>query len=107
MSAANADFSHPTVSGTYEENVNFDYVIGNVAIKLFSFKEKDASKLVPSAKQWAFSAEELKDRYKVVFIYDDDEDATPQLKIVMKILKEHAGVYKLQEGLDHVLKEIS
>lgn len=106
LSSSNVAFSTPKVSGTYDENVNFDYIIGDVAIKLFSFKEKDAAKLIPSAKQWAFSAEELKDRYKIVFLYDDDND-TPQLKIVLQILKKHANVYQLQDGLDYVLKAIS
>lgn len=106
LSSTNIEFSTPKLSGTYDENVNFDYVIGDVAIKLFSFKEKDAAKLIPSAKQWAFSAEELKDRYKIVFLYDEDSDS-PQLKIVMQILKKHANVYQLQDGLDYVLKAIS
>lgn len=106
LSSSNVAFSTPKVSGTYDENVNFDYIIGDVAIKLFSFKEKDAAKLIPSAKQWAFSAEELKDRYKIVFLYDDDND-TPQLKIVLQILKKHANVYQLQDGLDYILKAIS
>lgn len=106
LSSSNLEFSVPKVSGIYDENVRFDYIIGDVAIKLFSFKEKDATKLIPAAKQWAFSAEELKDRYKIVFLYDENND-TPQLKIVMQILKKHANVYQLQDGLDYVLKAIS
>ncbi len=106
LSSSNAEFSTPKILGTFEENVNFDYVVGDLAIKIFSFKEKNASKLIPSAKQWAFSAEELKDQYKIVFLYDDD-DNSPQLKIVMRILKKHAKVYQLQDGLDYVLKAIS
>ena len=106
LSSSNAEFSIPKVSGIYDENVNFDYIIGNVAIKLFSFKEKNVTKLIPTAKQWAFSAEELKDRYKIVFLYDTDDDSPP-LKIVLQILKKHAAVYPLQEGLDYVLREIS
>ena len=69
-------------------------------------KEKNASKLIPTAKQWAFSADELKNQYKIVFLYDDD-DSSPQLKIVLQILKKHAKVYPLQDGLDYVLKAIS
>ena len=106
LSSSNVEFSTPTVHGIYSENVNFDYIIGNVAIKLFSFKEKNPAKLIPSAKQWAFSAEELKKRYRIVFLYDDDDD-TPQLKIVIQILKKHADVFQLQDGLDYVLKSIS
>lgn len=106
LSSTNAEFSVPKISGIYDESVNFDYIIGDVAIKLFSFKEKNVAKLIPTAKQWAFSAEELKDRYKIVFLYDNDDDS-PSLKIVLQILKKHAVVYQLQEGLDYVLREIS
>ncbi len=106
LSSSNVAFSSPKVFGAYDESVNFDYIIGNIAIKLFSFKEKDAKKLIPSAKQWAFSAEELKERYKIVFLYDDETNS-PQLNIVMEILKKHASVYQLQDGLDYVLKAIS
>jgi hypothetical protein len=106
FSASNANFLTPTVSGTYNENVKFDYIIDNVAIKLFSFKDKNAVKLIPSAKQWAFSASELKDRYKIVFLYDDDYNS-PQLRIVLQILKKYASVYQLQDGIDYVLKAIS
>ena len=106
LSSSNIGFSAPNISGMYKENVNFDYVIGDVAIKYFSFKEKNASKLIPTAKQWAFSADELKNQYKIVFLYDDD-DSSPQLKIVLQILKKHAKVYPLQDGLDYVLKAIS
>lgn len=78
-----------------------------MAIKVFTFKEKSTIKLIPTAKQWAFSAEELKDRYKVVFLYDDDTDGTSDTKIVLQILKQHAEVYQIQDGLNHVLKAIS
>lgn len=107
MSSSNIELSEPRVSGIYNENVNFDYVIGNVAIKVFTFKEKSTVKLIPAAKQWAFSAEELKDRYKVVFLYDDDTDGTSDTKIVLQILKQHAEVYQIQDGLNRVLKAIS
>lgn len=107
LSSGNATLSDPKVSGLYEENVCFDYLVGNVAIKIFSFKDKNAQKLIPTAKQWAFSAEEMKDKYKVVFFYDDASDESPQLKIVLNILKKHADVYQIQDGLDHVLKATS
>ena len=62
---------------------------------------------MPAAKQWAFSAYELKDKYRIVFLYIDDHDDLSQFKAVMSILKEHAEVYKVQDGLDYVLKAVS
>ena len=107
LASSNVEFSEPKISGIYDENVTFDYVIGDVAIKLFSFKQKKAAKLVPAAKQWAFSAAELKDKYKIVFLYVDDNDDMSLFKPVMRILSENAIVYKLQDGLDYVLKAVS
>ena len=107
LASSKVDFSIPKISGTYEVNVTFDYIIGDVAVKLFSFKEKNAGKMIASAKTWAFSAEELKDRYKIVFLYDDDNDSSNDLKIVINILKKHAYVFQLQDGLNRILKMIS
>lgn len=106
LSSKNVIFENSKIPGVYNENINFDYIVGGVAIKLFSFREKDATKLIPTAKQWSFSAEELSNRYKVFFLYDND-DHTPQMKIVLQILQKHAEVYQLQEGLSSVLKAIS
>lgn len=106
LEASNASFSVPKVLGTYDETVNFDYVVGDVAIKLFSFKEKDGTRLIPSAKQWAFTTEELKGKYRVIFIYDDATDSS-SMKVVMEILKKHGEVYRLDEGIERVVKAIS
>lgn len=106
LSSKNVSFSKPKVFGDYNENIMFDYVIGNIAIKYFSFKDKEVIKLIPSAKQWSFSAGELNSRYKVFFLYDCD-DNTLELNVVLSILKKNANVYQLREGLDYILKEIS
>ena len=78
-----------------------------MAIKIFSFKEKSPAKLISTAKVWSYNAEEVKDQYKVVYLYDDASDDSPQLKIIMQILKEHADIFQIQDGLDYVLKAIS
>lgn len=107
LSSSNVKLSEPRVSGIYNENVNFDYLIDDIAIKVFTFKEKNTLKLIPSAKQWAFSAQELKGRYRVVFLYDDDTDGTSDTKIILQILKQYAEVYRIQDGLNYVLKAVS
>ena len=106
LSSKNVSFSKPKVYGNYNENIVFDYLVGDIAIKLFSFKDKEAIKLIPSAKQWSFSAEELSGKYKIYFLYDCD-NSTPELQIVLKILRKHGNVYQLREGLDHILQAIS
>ena len=93
------------IEGQYKENVTFDYVINNIAIKFFSFKGKDVSKLISSAKYWGFTAEELKDRYNIVFLYDSDniEKSSFEENIVKNILAQYAKVFSLNEGLDYIL----
>lgn len=106
LSSSNAVFSPSKILGSYDEKINFDYIIGDVAIKLFSFKEKDVSRIIPSAKQWAFTAQELENQYKVVFLYDDDLES-PQFDVIMQILRKHANAFQLQDGLDYILKAVA
>ncbi len=106
LSSSNVTFSPSKILGSFNEKVNFDYIIGNVAVKLFSFKEKDVAKIIPSAKQWAFTAQELKKQYQIVFLYDDDFES-PHFNIVIQILKKYAKVFLLQDGLDYILKTVS
>ncbi len=106
LSSSNVTLSPSKILGSFDEKINFDYIIGDVAIKLFSFKEKDVAKIIPSAKQWAFTAQELKDQYKIVFLYDDDLES-PQFNIVMQILRKYANAFQLQDGLDYILNAVS
>ena len=106
LSTTNAEFSSPKIKGVFDEHVNYDYIIKDVAIKLFSFKDKDASKLIPAAKQWSFSANELRDQYRSVFLYDENT-VSPESKIVLRILEKNAEVYPLHEGLEHLVRTIS
>lgn len=99
------NLSPKKIEGQYKENVTFDYVLNNIAIKFFSFKEKDVSKLISSAKYWSFNAEELKDRYNVIFLYDSDdiEKSSFEEDIVKNILAKNAKLFSLNEGLDYIL----
>ena len=40
LSSSNVALSTPQVPGIFKEPVNFDYLIGNIAVKIFSFREK-------------------------------------------------------------------
>ena len=107
LSSSNVSFSPPKILGEYAETVTFDYILNNVAIKIFSFKEKDPLRFLPSAKQWAFSASELKNRYTIVFLYDETFTDSSNSKIITNILKKHAKVFQIQEGLDYIIKSVS
>lgn len=99
-------FSSPQIKGGYNEEILFDYVINNIAIKLFSFKDKNLKRIIPTAKQWSFTAKELKEKMKIIFIYDNLTSDDIYLNIILNILKENAAVFQLYEGLDYILKQI-
>ena len=99
----------PTI-GIYDENIIYDYLINDYAIKLFDLKEKHLSYLINNAKIWAYNANEIKGDYKSVFIYDEedsdlvkDEGYAKNLKTIMKILSESAyKVLPLEEGVEFI-----
>lgn len=98
-------FTSRPVIGCHKEPIHFDYQTNNYAIKIFSFKEKNLSKLISSAKTWSYNAMELKPYKKTIFLYDLDILNSKEFKIIMDILSEHA--YKLlpfEEGLDIIAK---
>ncbi len=102
-SSLNAKFSPSKLKGDYDESINFDYVVNNIGIKLFSFKDKKVNKMISSAKQWSFTADELSQKYKIVFLVDAIDESSKEQKIVKDILKKHATVCPINEGLDHIL----
>ena len=107
LSSKNVEFSNPQICGDYEENIKFDYVINNMAIKYFDFKEKDLKRLINTAKQWAFTAYELSDSMDVIYMYDDTVEVDKNLLIIKNILNQHANLFNIQEGIEYILKQQS
>lgn len=107
LSSKGFGFSSPKIKGNYDEEISFDYVINNVAVKIFSFRDKNLKKVIPTAKQWSFNAKELEEITKIIFIYDNSETKdNAHLDIILNILKENALVFQLPEGLDYISKNI-
>lgn len=107
LKSKSIQFSKPKVNGGYNEEINFDYRFDNIGVKLFSFdKKKNLKKLIPVAKQWSFTAEELEKEFKTIFIYEASTMDNDNLDIILKILKKHADVYQLDEGLEFLLKQL-
>lgn len=99
------DYEIKDVKGIFEENVRFDYIIDNYAFKLFTFENKRLNNIISNAKSWAFTAEELKDTYKIVFIYDVEIKDNPIFNSIINILSKSAfKVMKLGEAIDFLLK---
>ncbi len=102
LKGSDLNFLNPNVVGPYDDGVKFDYLTDNFAIKLFSFKDKDLRKLVPTMKQWAFTAEEFKDKYNILFLYDESIKNEPESKTILSILSKNAKVLPYAEGFDYI-----
>ena len=107
LESNNLEYNTQKVIGSYEDEIQFDYQVGNVCIKLFSFKGKNLNRLLGSARQWSFIADEVSDHKSVVFIYDSDHENEKALNTIIRILSRHAQVLKLDEGMDYILKQCS
>ena len=103
----NLEFSTKKVDEPYNDEISFDYQVGNVCIKKFSFKGKDLKRVIGSARQWSFVVDELGAQKKVLFIYDSDYEDMSNLDIIIKILSKNAKVLKLDDGMDYILKQCS
>lgn len=98
-------FTSKPIIGAHNESINFDYQTDNYAIKIFSFKEKNLSRLISSAKTWSYNAMELRPYKKTIFLYDLDILNSNEFEIIMDILSEHAyKLLPLEEGLDFITK---
>ena len=95
------------VDGPYSDEISFDYQVGNVCIKMFSFKGKNLKRVIGNARQWSFVADELRAQKKVLFIYDSDYEDMNNLNIIIKILSKNAKALKLDDGMDYILKQCS
>jgi len=107
LSSKNIQFAPVQVKGTFDENIVFDYIVNNMAIKIFYFKNKNSKRIISSAKQWSFTAEELKDKMQVIFLHDDFAFNDSSFEIILNILKKNAYVFPIQEGLSYVLSQIA
>lgn len=107
LESNNLDYNTQKVNGLFSDEIPFDYQVGNVCIKLFSFKGKNLKRVIGNARQWAFAADEVGVSKKVLFIYDSDYEDASNLNIIIKILSKNAKVLKLDDGMDYILKQYS
>ena len=103
----NLKYTTQKIDGPYNDEISFDFQVGNVCIKMFSFKGKNLKRVVGSARQWSFVADELGVQKEVLFIYDSDYEDMNNLNIIIKILSKNAKVLKLDDGMDYILKQCS
>ena len=100
--------SNTPIQGSYNENINFDFLTDEYAIKLFKYKDKNLNNLICNAKMWSYNAKELENTKKVIFLYDLEILDSPQFTIIMDILSEHS--YKtmtIETGIQYILENIA
>jgi len=92
--------------GEYNESIKYDYIVKDYAFKIFAFDNKDLSKLINTAKAWAFNANEMKAERGIntIFIYDCELENI-QFKIIYKILEKYScKVISAIEAIDYILE---
>lgn len=105
IEANNLTYSTQKIIGPYEDEIAFDYQIGNLFVKFFSFKDKNLKRLIGNARQWAFITNELSvSKKNILFIYDYESNDKHNQNIIIKILSENATVLALDMGMDYILK---
>lgn len=105
LESNNLEYSTQKLDGPYSDEITFDYQVGNLCIKMFSFKGKNLKRVIGSARQWSFVADELGTQKKVLFIYDSDYEDRSNLDIIIRILSKNANVLKLDDGMDYILEQ--
>ncbi|EOU2124597.1 DUF3037 domain-containing protein [Clostridium perfringens] len=104
MKGNSIEYSSKPILGKFSENIKFDYIINEFAFKIFSFEEKKLSQMISTAKFWAYTAYELKDKYKVIFLYDKDV-IDENFNIIKNILEDSSfKVIRYDEGLNWITK---
>lgn len=100
----NLEFSSAPVYGEFNDEILFDYQLDNLCVKYFSFKGKNLRRVISSARQWSFAANEISGIKNVLFIYDSDYEDRENLNIIISILSKYAEVLQMDEGMDYILK---
>ncbi len=104
LKASDIQYTKKKIKGGYNENIKYDYIIGEYAVKLFTFEGKNLAYLISSAKTWAYNAAEMEDQYKTIFIYDKEMKDLEYFDSIINILSQNAfRVLALQEGIEYLL----
>ena len=107
LQSSNLEYSTQKIYGPYCDEISFDYQVGDICIKIFSFKGKNLKRAILNARQWSFVADELGEQKKVLSIYDSDYEDVSNLDRIIKILSKNAKVLKLDDGMDYILEQCS
>lgn len=103
LKSQNIDFSTDPIYGIYNEPIRFDVTTDRYGIKFFSFENRELKRLIRDAKAWSYSAEELRDSKKTIFLYDLDFSESQDFNAIINILKKNAEVVMpMQAGIEFI-----
>lgn len=97
LTAQNFTYANGKTKGAYDDDISFDYVADSLYVKYFSFTGENLKSMINKARQWAFAAEEIKDKGQVLYIYNTDNKDMNNLRIILNILEKNAKVAHLAE----------
>lgn len=75
LKSKDVDYSSYGIKGIYNENIKYDYIIGEFGLKLFELSNDNMHTIVNQIKIWAFNSNELKEKYKTIIIYTTSGDS--------------------------------
>mgnify|MGYP004664379637 FL=1 len=102
MKSNNIKYSVKSTEGKHLESIKYDYIINDYAFKFFTFENKKLDYLISSSKAWAYTANEMRDKYKTVFVYDSDIDSSKFLAILEILKSAGFDVIKIDDTIDYV-----
>lgn len=102
MKNKEVDFITRPIEGEHSEKITYDYIIDNYAFKLFSFENKNLNKVINNAKLWAYNANEMREKYNTIFVYDVELESD-EFKTILSILGGSARVMKYDESVEFIL----
>lgn len=104
LKSSNVEYeSKCSLKGKYNDTITFDIVTQDYAIKFFKFRDKKLSKLVSSARSWAYGAGELSGEKRVIFMYDEDVTDSCEFESIISILGSNAEkVLPVEAGIDYI-----
>lgn len=91
------------VLGYYDEKVRFDFVTDEYYVKVFDFDEKDLSRMINSAKVWAWNSTYHKEGKEVLLIYrfsDRDPKESADFQTIKRILEDSkAKIVNIEDSI--------
>lgn len=104
LKANDIEYTTKEVYGTYNDKIQYDYIIGNHGFKSFVFEGKKINNMVRDARNWAFIANEMRNDYKTTFVCDID--ANEGMKTVIDILRSSDADIITVDNLMELLQKI-